>query len=228
MYAPNLLSILAFTSAALVSANPVSGSGKPNAVGLERRWWPLKQQQATPVLAKQPTTPQPQCPNFFSVRGWFKQKEQGHCCTQHGDLDAISCCMLTATTPLPGATSELRCDNTYFSQARWYKLLEACNTGKQQRYICEANHIPDMPEVRKKYTSNGGKTTFGATGTLNNHPGVSRLGRYPNGDPAPADNQDMLGQSQGSNFAGPARKHNKADSGHPPTMNSHLRTLIGE
>ncbi|TLS22529.1 uncharacterized protein PpBr36_09944 [Pyricularia pennisetigena] len=193
MHAASFLAILTSTSAGFVSANPVLGSEDPKAVQLERRAWPFTRRPTTPAVAQQPTTPPAKCPSFWSIRGSFQPTSDGHCCVP-GDKDAINCCMLTATTHLPSAESELPCSNAYFSKPQFYQQLEACNTGKQADFLCRANRVPEMPEVKAKYAPNGRINQFGHSGTKKQHPGKSRLGQYPNGNPAPAAGQTFLEQ----------------------------------
>ncbi|KAL5894837.1 hypothetical protein ACKVWC_000054 [Pyricularia oryzae] len=193
MHASTLVSILAAASAALVSANPVLGSEGPKVAKLERRIWPLTRRPATPATPAAAPPPPPMCPTMWTALGAFKPTADGHCCVegrsdgaQMDNKDALHCCMLTATTHLADAPSELPCTNAYFTKPVFFNTLWRCNTGRQAAGICRENRIPVMPEVVNKYAPNGKRVTFGYAAAKRPDPGYSRFRKSPLGDPAPA------------------------------------------
>ncbi|TLD22956.1 hypothetical protein PspLS_07014 [Pyricularia sp. CBS 133598] len=186
MYASTFLAILAATSAALVSANPVPGNEDSTIPKLDRRMFGFAQGLRPPAVtpAAAPPRPAPMCPGIWTGIGAFGLPTDGHCCIP-GDRDALHCCMLTATTPLVSAPSELRCSNAYYSTTNYFNMVWRCNTGREEPMLCKANRVPSMPEVKAKYAPNG-YIKFGEGRGRKKDPGLSRFGQHPGGNPAPA------------------------------------------
>ncbi|KLU88086.1 hypothetical protein MAPG_07073 [Magnaporthiopsis poae ATCC 64411] len=170
------------------------------------------------VKEPEPAGPPETCPTITTKKagGPFTATGDGHCC-QPGEKNALNCCTLGNTPRLPN-TSEYPCRSKSFQTAEAWQNLFECNTHIQHSRWCTAALVPRLNEIltatmpkKPKYNtlnplpkekaappSNvpaAARKAMEANSkgarhpTYRPNPGKSRLGRFPDGDPDPADSK---------------------------------------
>lgn len=210
MHPSTLLVTMAAAAATVVSAIPfVENRGLSSHTALSPRGGFFSK----PKPAKEPAGPPETCPTITTRKGTFTDTGDGHCC-QPGRKDALNCCSLGKTPRLPG-TSEYPCRSKFFQTAEAWQDMHDCTKHIITERECGTRGIPRVieiwretnpqrpknlspkPEPKPAPPSNVPKAVEKALeqkgrfnpGTKKPTPGKSRLGKHPNGNPAPADSE---------------------------------------
>ncbi|EJT74505.1 hypothetical protein GGTG_08345 [Gaeumannomyces tritici R3-111a-1] len=216
MHAPTFLVTMAAAATTLVSAMPVADSkASASHTGVSpRAFWNRKKKDdaAAAPAPSQPATPAETCPTFSSRKGAVTATGDGHCCLP-GPKNALNCCTINGTPKIDG-TSELRCDIPAWKSAEAWQMLFDCNNHILNARTCSAERVPRLSEILRATQAKPVKDLNPAPAPKpappskvppaaahqiadkpssrpldrnRQNPGKSRLGKEPNGNPAPAE-----------------------------------------